>query len=81
MVEGIFTVRFWKDAADRAVKSAAQAVAGLFLGDQVFDVWHFNWKLAGGAALGAAVLSLVSSLISSRLGGDRTSASAVDLSR
>ena len=75
----MFTAKFWKDAAERAVKSAAQGVLVLFTGDQVFNAWHADWATAGGVAAGAAVLSLLTSLVSTRLGGDSTSASAVDV--
>lgn len=74
----MFSARFWKDAAERAVKSAAQAIIIVFTGDQLFNAWNADWKQAGGVALGAAVLSILMSLVSSQLGDD-TSASAVNL--
>lgn len=77
----MWTRKFWKDAAERAVKSAAQAVVLVFTGDQVFDAWHADWAGVGGVVLGAVVLSVLSSLVSSRMGGDSSSASAVHVSR
>lgn len=81
MNDGIFTRKFWKDATERAVKSAAQAALLVFTGDQVFNAWHADWAMAGGVAGGAALLSLLTSLVSSRLGGDSSSASAVSTTR
>lgn len=72
----MWTTKFWKDAAERAVKSAAQAVV-LYFGGQALDAWHANWAAAGAIAGGAAVLSLLTSLVSAKV-GDSTSASLVD---
>jgi hypothetical protein len=72
----MWTARFWHDAAERAVKSAAQAVV-LYVGaDVTLGAWQAGWATAGGVALAAAVLSLLSSLASSRV-GDSASASLV----
>lgn len=72
----MWTARFWKDASERALKSAAQAVLLYVGGDQVFDAWHFNWAQAGALAAGAAALSLLTSVVSSKV-GDSASASLV----
>ncbi|HEX6969094.1 MAG TPA: holin [Micromonosporaceae bacterium] len=64
----MFTVRFWRQAAERAVKSAAQAALGLWVGAEVFNAWDADWAKAGGVALGGAVLSLLSSLASGGVG-------------
>lgn len=63
----MFTVNFWKQTAERAIKSAAQAVIGLWPLDK-FDVLQADLKLAGGVALGAAVLSVLFSLVTSGMG-------------
>lgn len=66
----MFTADFWKQAIERAVKTAAQAVI-LFLGaDQAFDVVTVNWGNALGIAAGGAVLSLLTSIVSAPFGGD-----------
>lgn len=72
----MWTAKFWKDAAERAAKSAAQAALLYFGGDQVFDAWHANWGGAGALAVGAALLSVLTSVVSSRV-GDSSSASMV----
>jgi hypothetical protein len=76
----MWTAKFWRDAAERAVKSTAQAVV-LYVGaDVTFDAWHAGWATAGGIALAATALSLLSSLASSKV-GDSTSASLVGPAR
>jgi len=74
----IFTVKFWKDAAERAVATAAQAALGLVGADGVFNL-HIGWLAAGMAVGGAALLSVLKSIVASRFGGDPESASLVDL--
>jgi hypothetical protein len=61
------TANFWKQAAERAAKSAAQAVIGLLPLDH-FNALDFSWPLAGGVALGAAVLSVLTSIVTSGVG-------------
>jgi hypothetical protein len=62
------TRAFWLEAADRAVKSAAQAVIlGLGLSEGL-DLFTIDWRLAAGIAGGGAFLSLLTSLISARAG-------------
>ncbi len=64
----MFTKQFWKEAAERAVKSAAQAVLGLAVLDGGFNALEFDWGTAGGFALGGAALSILSSLVTSGFG-------------
>jgi hypothetical protein len=71
----MFTRRFWRQAAERAAKSAAQAVIGLWPLDH-FDVLQSDWRLALSVAGGAAVLSLLSSVVTARI-GERDDPSAV----
>lgn len=59
----MFTKTFWKQALERATKSAVQAVLGLGILDGA-NVLHFDWKLAGATALGAFVVSVLTSLVS-----------------
>ena len=60
----MFTTSFWKQAAERAAKSAAQALIGAWTLDGVFNVLNVDVRLAAGVAGGAAVLSLLSSIVS-----------------
>lgn len=67
---------FWMAAFERAAKSAAQGLLGMWTLDK-FDVLHADWKLAGGVIAGAAVLSLLTSLVSSPFGATPGSPSLV----
>lgn len=60
----MFTARFWKQVAERAGKSAAQALLIYWGGDAVFSAWSADWVAAGGIAVGAAVLSVLTSVVS-----------------
>jgi hypothetical protein len=72
----MFTVKFWKGAAERSVKSAAQALVGVWAVDGVFNLWSVEPGQAAGIAAGAAVLSLLTSIVSLPF-GEPDSASAV----
>ena len=73
----MFSALFWKDAGERAVKTAAQALLALWLvGDSVFNLLSVDWATSGGVAAGAAAVSLLTSIASNGL-GDRGSASLV----
>ncbi|MEV6344115.1 holin [Actinoplanes sp. NPDC051851] len=63
----MFTKKFWLAAAERAVKSGAQALVGLW-GLDGFDIVHADLPLAAGVAGGAVVLSVLTSLVSSTVG-------------
>lgn len=62
----IWSLTFWRDATERALKSAAQAGL-LYLGGDVFNAWSVDVKALGGIALGGAGLSLLTSLASDAL--------------
>jgi hypothetical protein len=64
----MFTVTFWKQTTERAIKSAAQALLGLWVGAQAFNAWDADWKKASGVALGGALLSMLTSLASASVG-------------
>ena len=75
----MFTIKFWKLATERAVKSGAQAVL-LALGasdaGQV-NALTFDWKLGLGFAAGGALLSYLTSIVSAPISGDPASPSLV----
>lgn len=59
----MFTKKFWKAAAERAIKTAAQAtITAYFVGDVAFNALEADWANMGGIALGGALLSLLTSL-------------------
>jgi hypothetical protein len=68
----MFTVHFWKSTAERAVKSAAQALVGVWAVDGVFNLWSVEPGQAAGIAAGAAVLSLLTSIVSLPFGDSDT---------
>lgn len=75
----MFTVKFWKLATERAVKSAAQAVL-LALGASnsgPVNALEFDYKLGLGFAAGGALLSFVTSIVSAPMSGDPASPSLV----
>ena len=73
----MWTLAFWKETADRGVKSAAQAVIlGLGLGEGL-NAFAVDWQLALGFALGGAFLSVLTSVISAPFGAKKGSASVI----
>ena len=61
----MFTIDFWKDAAERAIKTAAQSVILFWgVGDAMFNAFEMDWQGALGIALGGLVISLLTSLVS-----------------
>ena len=65
----IFANAFWKRAAERAIKSAAQA-AVLGLGADQINAFNVSWGEVGGLAVGGAVLSFLTSLLTAGVGPD-----------
>lgn len=75
----MFTRRFWAQAAERAAKSAAQALLGLWALDAGFNALDADYLMAGGVAAGAAILSVLTSVVTAGVGApDSPSAVPVD---
>lgn len=64
----MWTKNFWKQAVERAVKSAAQSLLLLWAADAGFDVINADFPLAAGVAAGAAALSLLTSIVTAGIG-------------
>ncbi len=64
----MWTAKFWKETAERAIKSAAQAAVGLFVGDVAFDIWQMDLKKSAGVVLAAALLSVLTSIATAGVG-------------
>lgn len=67
----MFTRLFWKDVAERAVKTAAQFTL-VGLGGNFTSVWSADWRQIAGAAAAGAVTSVLTSLASERFGPSGT---------
>jgi hypothetical protein len=69
MTRHLFRLAFWADAAERAIKTAAQ-VAILAIGQGVtVDLFSADWRNVAGLAAGGAALSLLTSIASARVPG------------
>ena len=66
----MFTLTFWKAAAERAAKTAAQAAILQLVIGEGFNAFEADWGTAGGFALGGAVTSVLFSVVSAKVGGD-----------
>lgn len=75
MTRHIFTRLFWRDAAERAGKTAAQAALLALGADKVLDVMAADWSAVGSFALGGAALSLLTSIVSAPASGTISPAS------
>ena len=73
----IFTITFWEAAAERALKTAAQA-ALLTLGADRIDALHADWLDVAGMALGGAVLSVLTSIVSAGVGSSGPSLTSAE---
>jgi hypothetical protein len=65
------TPDFWKAAAERAIRTFAQAFLAL-VGATAFDVLHADWASLIGVSLGAAFLSILTSVVASEIGDKGT---------
>lgn len=57
----MYTLTWFKDAAERAVSTAAQMTLSA-IGADYFDVVHLDWRAIGSIAAGAAFVSVLKSL-------------------
>lgn len=71
----MFTAQFWKDAAERAIKTVAQALVAVIAGAS-FDWFTADWQALVGVALTAGAVSVLTSIASAGM-ADRGTASAV----
>lgn len=66
----MFTKAFWKDTAERAIRSAATSFITT-VGGEAF-IWDLGWPALVGIPLGAAVLEVAVSLSSYQIGQQGT---------
>lgn len=67
----MFTKSFWKAAAERAIKTVAQALIAVIAATS-FDWFSADWKAIVGTAATAGVLSLLTSIASAGVGDHGT---------
>lgn len=73
----IWSRAFWKDTAERAIKTAAQtAIVAWGVGDQLLNLFTADLVLIGQFAVSGAVLSVLTSIASAPF-SDRGTASLV----
>lgn len=61
----MWSLAFWKAAAERAIKSAAQGVLWTWVvGDKIASLMTFDWQAAAYGAGGMALFSLLTSIVS-----------------
>ena len=72
----MWTVKFWQNALERAVRTAAQALLALW-GTQVTGVLQVDWVQAASVAGLAALTSVLMSLVATGV-GDHSSPSFMD---
>ncbi|MDH6199167.1 hypothetical protein M2272_005835 [Mycobacterium frederiksbergense] len=61
----MFSITWWKDAADRVFSTALFAFLGYLVSVDHFDLWAINWK----AAINVTVVAALGSLIKAGLVG------------
>lgn len=73
----MFTLIFWKQVAERALKTFAQAAGGLLAADGL-GILDVDWVKVGSVAALALILSILTSIVSAPVGPDKGSPSLVD---
>jgi len=68
----MLTKQFWLDAFERALKTFAQVLLAVFLGDSTLNVVNFTWTKSLSLAGTAAVVSLLTSVVSTRVSPDNS---------
>ena len=67
----MWTLDFWKQTAERAVKTAAQSALAFFvIGQTVLS--DLDWTVVGGAAAVACIASVLTSLVSAPFGQEHS---------
>ncbi len=70
----MYTITFWKDAAERAIRTAAQALLALWATD-ISGVLEVDWTQAGSVAALAAVTSVLMSIAATGRGNPESASS------
>ncbi len=70
----MYTITFWKDASERAIRTAAQALLALWATD-ISGVLEVDWTQAGSVAALAAVTSVLMSVAATGRGNPESASS------
>lgn len=73
----MFSRTFWKQALERAIKTAAQGVISAGIIGPTTDMFAVDWRVATSFAVSGFVLSLLTSIVSVRVGPVEDSPSVV----
>lgn len=65
----MFTKKFWRATAERAVSTAAQSALLVIGAEQVNAISGVEWTTVAGFAAGGAALSILKALAASQVGG------------
>lgn len=74
----VWTALFWKQVAERAVKTFAQSILALFAADEVFSILDVDLNKTFGVAALALVASVLTSLVSANVGPEKESPSLTE---
>lgn len=64
----MFTTKFWRAAAERAIKTVAQTAVAVIGVDAATSIISFDWAYIAGVAATAGVLSILTSVASNGVG-------------
>lgn len=67
----MFTIKFWKDAGERAIRTAAQSLLALWATD-VSGVLQVDWVQAVSVASLAALTSILMSIVATNVGDNES---------
>lgn len=70
----MFTLAYWRDAAERVVSAFASGAVGVLAADGVVDALNVDWRLALGVGVGAAVVEALRGLAAAGVGDRDTAA-------
>lgn len=59
----MWTAEFWMATGERALRTVAQVLLTLWVGDDALNVFDIDWPQSLGVALGAALVSVAMSLV------------------
>lgn len=64
----MFTAAFWREAIERAIKTAAQSIATFFTIGEATNLYEMDWRLILSSAAVGAGYSVLTSIASAPLG-------------